>query len=84
MKQYVVTMNVPEVTGDFTIDGVDMIHVLEEQYFPEDETLDALYEIVRHYLDKNEFSIFLAMHSLYQKGRIDGIRQERKRRKGND
>lgn len=82
MKIYRTTMMIPDGKRDFEIDGVDMMRVLEEQYFPTDETLDALYEIVRHYLDqKNDFSIFLTMHSLYQKGRIDGIRQERARRK---
>lgn len=81
MRFYHTTMMIPDGKRDFKIDGVDMMHVLEQQYFPQDETIDQLYEIVRHYLDQNDFSIFLAMHSLYQKGRIDGIRQERARRR---
>lgn len=35
-------MMIPDGKRDFKIDGVDMMRVLEEQYFPTDETLDAL------------------------------------------
>ena len=73
-------MMIPDGKHDYEIDGTPMMTVLEQQYFPDDETIDMLFEIVRNYA-KEDFSILLAMHSAYQLGRIHGTRAERARRK---
>lgn len=74
-------MMIPDGKHDYRIDDTPMMTILEQQYFPDDETIDMLFEIVRHYTDKKDFSILLAMHSAYQLGRIHGTRAERARRK---
>ena len=76
---YRTTMMIPDGKHDYEIDDTPMMQILEQQYFPDGETIDMLFAIVRHYT-KKDFSILLAMHSAYQLGRIHGKRAERQRK----